>query len=200
MIAEGLIIHLLQIKSQLISNIKITIHHCISSIILSMFNGKAYLKWWWGALEIHTIQIYSKCQTLSFASCHHGLSWKMSVCLKGERCHSSGTQKEIQVLSGLLQHPLRDTNMQSEISEEVDMGTALLRTWSFAIWERVHSEKVSVFRCINVSDLEVRGREEMGGGGSTGNFILWQKKKTFWKPLQNVQTKVKCRIRRPMLS
>lgn len=98
-----------------------------------------------------------------------------------ERCHTSGTQKEIQVLSGLLQHPLRDTNMQSEISEEVDMGTALLRTWSFAICERVHSEKVSVFHCINVSDLEVRGREEMGGGASTGNFILWQKNKNILK-------------------
>lgn len=66
--------------------------------------------------------------------------------------------------------------MQSKVSEEVDMGTALLRTWKSEALKparRVLSEKVKVFRCINVSDLEKRVNGRVGERVYGWNFIQW---------------------------
>ncbi len=83
--------------------------------------------------------------------------------------------------------------MQSEISEEVDMGKALLRTRREAALQSLSEctqKKVSAFRCINLSDLEVRGREEMMGGVMILRGILFYGEKKVQNVL-HVQTKMK---------
>lgn len=152
-------------------------------------------QWCRGALEIQIIQIYSKCQPSHSVAPRR----KPSARLGGEVSLFSRGEKNLKFFQVGSSAQLGDTTMQSKVSEEVDMGTALLRTWKSEASKparRVLSEKVKVFRCINVSDLEKRVNGRAGAPGLWVEFHSVGEGRDWKQNAMHMKKNVKFRMRK----